>query len=195
MPTLASNSPFSASGLWDTLVIAGSIWKGKVDVRGAKRAYKVQTKDAPGIEGATQTYRGRRPETFEITFYVWTDSLYAQWQQFSQLFFATQSGNKSTYVPLTIGYPSLALLGITQILVREVGGLEPQGETGMYAAKVKVEEFLPPILNNATTTPKAAAIPPLLVPVSPTAAQAAAQQQKNSQQMALTLGLKGGLPF
>lgn len=192
MPIPGLNSPFSASGLWDSITIQGTLWVGKVEVRNARRAYKYQGKDAPGLEGETNTYRGRRGEHFDIIFYVWNDALFRQWTVFSQLFF-NQTGAKGM-TALSIDYPSLAGLGITQILVVDVGGLEPVGEDHMFAAKVKVKEYLPVVPINVTHTPIAGP-PPIFLPPSPTAAQAAADNLKAQAAMANVLGLKTGLPF
>jgi hypothetical protein len=192
MSAVGSNSPFAAPGLWDSIKIGGQLWRGKVDVRAAKRVNKYQSKDAPGIEGETTTYRGRRGEHFDITFYIHTEALWTQWNLFSQQFFNV-SGAKGLSA-LSIDYPSLAVLGITQILVVEVGAVDPIGEDGMYAAKVKVKEYLPVVPIDVTKTPIAGPAVPF-IPVTPTAAQAAAQHLQANKQMGYVLGDLKGLPF
>lgn len=188
------SSPFSDPRTWDTITIAGQSWYGKIDVKRAKRKYKWDVKDASGIEGATQTYRGKRPEPFGLKFWIWTDEMWTQWKGFSTAF--QYSGIKGVVIPVDVGYPALAAAGISQIVCDDLGILERESEDLMWAVTVTVREYFPPLLLNATKTPPgAASTTPPVTGVVPNPAVAALQAKVAAlQQQAAALGTPGGLP-
>jgi hypothetical protein len=148
-------SPFVDAKSWDTISISGVSWYGKFEIRRAKRLYKWQVKDASGVEGATQTYRGKRPEPFTIKFYIWTDLMWTNWRGFSQFF--QYSGIKGLVTPVDVVHPSLNATGISQIVCDNLGTLERESDDQMWAVDVFVREYFPPLLLNATSTPPGAA--------------------------------------
>jgi hypothetical protein len=176
LSVISSLSPFEDPKLWDTITIGGQDWYGLFKIRGAARQYVWDTKDAPGVEGANQTYRGKRPKVFHIDFYIWTNDFWLQWEDFSQNF--KYSGVKGDVQPVEIYHPSLDAIDISQILCRDLGALERVSDDGMWMVSVEVEEFFPPLPVNATESPTAAKVtPPALpgIPADPVAAQLQAQ--------------------
>lgn len=189
--------PFGNPASWDAITVAGRIWTGKIEIRGACRHYRWQKKVARGQEGATNTYQGDKPLPFELEFFMWTTQQYADWLSFVPLF--KYFGVKGVVVPVPIYHPALALVNVTTIVCDQLGTVEPRGEDKLYSVKVKVHEFVPPVVAvNATTTPVAGAI---VLPPSSVGAGAAPvsavlpSQQADAINQAAALGLKTALPF
>ena len=151
-------SPFTAPEVWDRVSISGMEWKGKVEFRRASRFYKWDTKDASGQEGAKQTYRGKRPEKFSLRIYLWTDAQWTDWtSNFLPLFF--YNGVQGNVKPVTIYHPSLALIGLTEIIAHQIFAPEKISDDDiMFASDLELEEYFPPANNptNATKTPSGA---------------------------------------
>jgi hypothetical protein len=149
-------SPLADPIAWMSATINGQTWGpknglGKVVVLRAARPYKWQIKDASGQDGATPTYRGKKPPDFTLAFHMWTDAQFQFWQTFQLAFLYDAS--KQQVDPVDIYTPQLAMVGISQIHVDELGAPEQQGERLYWIAEVKVKEFLPPIAQNVTQTP------------------------------------------
>jgi hypothetical protein len=121
-------------------------------VKKASRPYKWQKKDAPGVDGETKTYRGKKPKDFDLEFYLWTDRHFVVWQQLATASFIYDA-SKTTVDPTDVYHPALAMVGITQITVDDLGSPEQQGDRLLWIATVRVCEFLPPIAANVTQTP------------------------------------------
>lgn len=188
--------PFSFPGVWDTITVAGVQWQGKFEIRGAKRSYKWQVKDGAGVEGATETYRGKTPPPFHIRFYIWTEVMYVEWTSFVTLFQYNGTKIGGNVSPVDISHPQLNLLGITQVICESVGGLEKVSDDLMFAADIELREFFPPVLQNATKTPLAASVsPPITFPgFKPSQAVLDKQAQiAMLQQRAAAAGAIGGV--
>jgi hypothetical protein len=187
-------SPFEDPKTWDTIIVAGESWVGKVEISGAERAYDWQVKSAAGIEGAQETYRGKKPTKFEIAFYIWTREQYAQWLDFSKAFL--YAGTKKDVKPVTIQHPALANLSITEVVCEALGAVEKVSDDLMFRARVKLREYFPPLPKNATRSPTGAVATSPNVPGVKTnpvidRLQAQIQEQYNT---AVQNGLLGGLP-
>lgn len=188
-------SPFVDPRSWDTVKVAGIPWYGKFEIRRAKRKYKWDVKDGAGIEGATQTYRGKRPETFAIEFFIWDDYMWTQWKVFSVAF--QYKGIAGLVVPVSVEHPALAAIGISSIVCDDLGILEKRSDDQMWSVVVMVREYFPPLLLNATDTPPgAAAVTAATSPgVVPNPAIAALEAKIAAlQAQASALGTPGGLP-
>lgn len=188
-------SPFAFPEVWDQIVISGTRWSGKIDVRGARRAYKWDIKDAPGIQGATQTYWGWKPERFTLVFGIWTDDQYTAWTQLVPLFRYDGVKPGSRVKPVNVYHPTLDTLGITQIICLHIGAVEKMSDDLYYEVQVYVEEYAPPQQINVTQTPPAA-IDTSVVPGIPPqdAAEIAAREADLAKQQAVLNGLTGGMP-
>ena len=156
VPFTGSPSPWEQPNIWDALYISGVPWVGKVRIRGAKRSYKWDVKDVPGIEGFNQTYRGQPHTKFYIDFYIWTDSMYRYFVNIYQQLFQ-YIGVAGIVLPVKVYHPSLANLKISALVCDEIGNIDEVGESGLFMCPVQVHEFYIPLLVNVTTTPVAAA--------------------------------------
>lgn len=188
-------SPFADPKSWDQVTVGGLAWYGKFEIKRARRKYKWDVKDSSGVEGATQTYRGKRPEAFGITFSIWTDLMWTSWKVFSLAF--QYSGIKGLVIPVDIVHPGLNATGISQIVCDDLGTLEKVSDDLMFAVTVSVREYFPPLPLNATNTPPgAASTNPITTPgLVPNPAIAALEAKIASlQAQAAKLGTPGGLP-
>ncbi len=188
-------SPFEDPKSWDTITIQGLSWYGKFEIRRGRRKYKWDVKDASGVEGATETYRGKRPEVFTIRFFVWTDLMWTNWKLFSLAF--QYSGIKGIVIPVDVVHPALNAAGISQMVCDALGTLEKVSDDQMWAVDVEVREYFPPLLLNATTTPVgAAAVSAATTPGVTVNPAIAALESKIAalQAQAAALGTPGGLP-
>src|SRR5580704_12805562 len=175
-------SPISYPVNWDQISVRGVVWAGKIEIKGAKRLYKWDTKNAPGAAGATDTFRGTKPEPFDLIFYLWTDAHFSQWPTFSQLFL--YQSTKGVVLPVSIYHPSLAMVGITVVRTEYVGAVEKVNDELLFSATVRVHEFAPPPPINTTTTPTGASVvnPPTLPGTPPNPAIVALEARIESLQ-------------
>lgn len=188
-------SPISFPQNWDQISVRGTVWQGKIEIRGARRRYKWDTKNAPGAAGATDTFRGTKPEPFEIIFYLWTDAHFAFWPTFSSLFL--YQSLKGEVLPVSIYHPSLAMIGLTVVRTEDVGAVVKVNDELLFSSTVRVHEFAPPPPVNVTTTPTGASHvnPPSLPGFTPSPAVQSAQAALGAARaQAGALGLPGGLP-
>ena len=155
-------SPLSDPTAWSSVTVSG-ITIGPKDGSGlvrivdnAGRPYKWQIKDAAGQDGGTSTFRGKKPPEFGLEFHLWTDRHFAVFQSLvttALLYDAT----KTTMDAVDIYHPGLAMVGLTQILVDDIGVPVQQGDRKMWHATIKVHEYFPPVDANVTSTPEASA--------------------------------------
>lgn len=203
--TSGFGSPWSNPAGWDTIWLGGvyygwgapgsstisgtptlaalqanaNVIGGRVRVRGAKRSYRLDTKQPKGQDGWTTTYRGKMAREFEIIFWMWTPNQYDYFTQnmLPGLFYGAganidnpnvsatgpagiqaNSLNPNGVQALGVYYPSLAPLGITSVEVADIGAIEPNthepNDTPQwYTCTIKVAEYLPPPPANVTATP------------------------------------------
>lgn len=149
----AATSPFALPEVWDAVTVAGQVWHGKIEIKGARRAYKWDIKDGMGQQGALETYRGQTPTPFTITFYIWEDAQYTAWLSFVKLF--QYNAVKTQPKPVAIYHPMLDTLGIGQILCEDIGAVEKVSEDLMFSVTVSLREFFRP-LPVSPVTPDAA---------------------------------------
>jgi hypothetical protein len=187
-------SPFADPKSWDTITIQGVSWYGQVDVRRARRKYKWDLKDGAGLEGATLTYRGKRPEVFSIRFGIWDDFQWTMWKAFSLAF--QYKGVAGVVIPVSVQHPALAAVNISAVICEDLGTLEKENDQQMWSVTVMVREYFPPLLLNATDTPPGAATASPSSPgLTPNPAIAALEAKIASlQAAAAALGTPGGLP-
>jgi hypothetical protein len=172
---MTSPDPYNFPQAWDTIQINNVLWGGpfglggKIKIIGATRFYKVDQKDGQGLDGATQTFRGVKPKPFKLEFSWWTAEQHAQWAFMSNQFIFTASKANGPPPVFDVSHPALSLLGISAILVDEVGAVDVDENTKLSKAIVTVRQFYPPPPTSASTTPLAAPpIPPPTPPPTPT---------------------------
>lgn len=189
-------SPWADPLSWDTIKIGGMAWWGKIKVRRARRRYKWDVKDTAGGEGATETYRGRRPEVFQIQFHMWTDLMWTNWKLFSNYLF-NYSGARGIIAPVDVEYPSINAIGVHQIVCESLPAVDLDDEGQFLIADVEVREYFPPVPVNATKTPAGAAAVNTATPPGrvPNPAIVALQNKIQAlQTQSANLGTPGGLP-
>lgn len=155
-------SPWDAPGVWDTLVVSGFTYSAPADgwfqIMGAERSYRWDVKDGAGLQGAIETYRGRTPPQFTLTFYIWTADQYAATETFLKTFLYDPT--KLQVTPFTIYHPTLDNLLISQVICEGVGGITKVGDwqsgPDMFTATVKLREFFPLLAFPPQTPDKAA---------------------------------------
>jgi hypothetical protein len=164
--------PWSSPQLHDEIDIAGLTLAAPGDcwfqITGAERAYRWDVKDGAGLQGAIETYRGRTPPPFQITFYMWTPQ---HWVSVTNLFASLQyDPTKLAVKAYPIFHVALSILGISQVIVEGIGLPAKVGDwqsgPDMFTAVLKLREFYP-ILPIPPQTPDQAALanqPPQLSP-------------------------------
>ena len=156
-------SPFAVPEVWDQIQVAGQFWpppssghtSARIKISGAKRAYKWDVKDGQGLQGAYETYKGLTLPTFTITFFIWTNELYAAWDTFQTYFQyrpVTDPKQLSQVNPVSIYHPQLANLGIYEVITDDIGQVEMVDEAArMFAVTVTLREFRKPLPIVAST--------------------------------------------
>ena len=189
------SSPWEDPKTWDEITFGGVTWYGKFELKGWKRHYKWDVKDAAGVEGATQTYRGKRPEAFSLAFFLWTPLMWVNWKVFSIVF--QYSGVKGLVIPVDVVHPAINAAGLSQVVCEDLGILERVDDTLMYSVTLRMREYFPPLPLNATTTPPGAATttPGGAAGTLPNPAIVALEAKIAAlQAQASALGTPGGLP-
>jgi hypothetical protein len=148
---------------WDSIVVGGVVWLGKVEIHGAKRFYKWDTKPTPGGEGWSDAYIGTRPKPFHIRFYIWSDSMYAYFVNMILPIFQN-SGVKSLVKAFTVNHPSLQNLNINALVTDYIGAIEKVSDDMMFMCEIEVHEHQLPVPLDVTTTPLAALGYPAVLP-------------------------------
>jgi len=156
-PSGAYPDPLTDPIAWMSITVASMTigprdGTGYVRLKRAARPYKWQKKDAPGQDGETKTYRGKKPPDFELEFWLWTALHFTVWQTLSTAAFLYDA-SKTTVDPTDVYHPALAMVGISQVTVDSLGAPEQQGDKLLWIATVKVCEYFPPIAANVTQTP------------------------------------------
>lgn len=198
LPTFGSGQSWLVdSTTWDTIYVQGAPWHGRFKITGAKRHYKWDVKDAAGVEGWYDTYRGKRPKPFKIQFFIWTDAQWDAWVLFSKAF--QYNGIVGLVTPVDISHPSLAAVGIYKVKCVSLGVIEVAIDNEKWGTvDVELEEYSgPPPPINATTSPKSAAGTPKNLPGNPAvSAEAALLQAQIYTMQALNKlgGTPGGMP-
>lgn len=188
-------SPISNPVAWDSIVVQGATWTGKVEVRRASRAYRWQNKEPPGADGEFSTFRGKKGKTFTLVFYLWTDIHFANWAVFQTSFYY-QGAKAGVVNPIGVQHPALAYVGINTVIVEDVGAPEKVSEDLLFKVEVVVREFMPPLPVSVTKTPTGPTSTGGSVPGTPPNPAIAQLQAENQglRVQAGALGLPGGLP-
>lgn len=160
-------NPNDGPGLWDVLFVNGVASPGIVDMDGFDLEPKWDEKDGPGIEGASNTYRGNKLSkgTIKLRIGMSPDatgrSIAEQWEALpgwlDQWKFDPTKGQGEA---ADVVHPML-LAGDPPItsLVAEAIGKPKRLRDGdsLYEITIKATEFRPPAKKNATKTPNSAA--------------------------------------
>lgn len=149
---MAIATPLDFPELYDTIIIAGMVAPGKATVSGVKRSWKIDKKEGKGSDGGTVTIQGKEIPEFEVTFTLWEQEHFEQWEQLQSIL-ENASGAKSS--ALSISHPALERLRIVNVIVKEIGQLTPSKEGDVISTvKVGFVEYHP--AKKAGGTPKKA---------------------------------------
>jgi hypothetical protein len=97
---------------WESITIAGYLFaQTKVTVDGLP-SIKLESANAPGTDGARQTYQGYLPSPLTISVLLWTDDLVKQWK--SMIATVRVKPSKTAPAPVVISYPTLAWYGLSK---------------------------------------------------------------------------------
>ncbi len=145
-------NPLVSPEQFDYLNVAGTISPGVCKLEGGNRKYKWDVKDAPGTQGATETYRGWKVgDPIKFKFQLWTP---AQIDEFFGTFLPLleYDATKTNPKPVNVLYPVLAANGITNLVTDDIGPLVHEGNQ-LWSVSVAFLEYRPAPKKNATSTP------------------------------------------
>ncbi len=125
---------------WVSANIAGEQTPGICVISGAKRKYQWEKKKAKGAIGATSTFQGDDPDTFDMQLTMWTSAQLEQWAKLRVILLQRPSKKVEA---LGIIHPSLTGIGIVAVVVDEVGQLT-HVKGGKYQVNVKFHEYIFP---------------------------------------------------
>jgi hypothetical protein len=138
---------------WDSLSIADIGFLGLVEVD-VKIGRKLDTRSAPGADGATVRDKGYEPAKVKLTLTCWDREGYTSLVAILDELNPRTNPNRRR--PVAIVHPALALLGIVSVYVESIGGLKPKGSgEGWYGMDIECVEYAPPAptRRNVTRTP------------------------------------------
>lgn len=142
---------------WDTIEVQGFKWEGLAKVSGFGRESEFDTKQAPGTQGATSTYRGDKLAEGKITLYLWTEDHWDQLPSF--LLLLRFDPKKKSGNALSIWHPSFDYFNppLRSVVVKKLGQPErvKDGDS-LYTVTIDCLEYRPPKKANVTATPKGA---------------------------------------
>ena len=166
--------PISAPSSWDVVILGTTPSPGFCKVKGFKRVHEFDIKKGKGTVGATVTFTQKPPVEGEITFYLWDNGSmgtghnhFVEWEAFRPLL--KYDPTKKTVQAIDLFYPSLADIDVSSVVTTNIGGIEPDGDNGMYSITVAFLEYFPPGKNSAVSTPNTSGTggPPPVVPGTP----------------------------
>lgn len=152
---MLTSNPLLTPGDYDVISVAGVSSPGVVEVTGAERPYKWDTKEAAGAQGATITYRGWDLAKPKLKFRFWrADQISEFYQSFVPLL--QYDASKTSPKPVDCYHPALVASNIKSVVVTNLGQLTHEGAQ-LYSVTVDLLEYRPAPKVNATSTPKSAA--------------------------------------
>src|SRR5207253_2968497 len=71
---------------WDTAVLGGATLPGLARIDGLELGSKWDVKEAPGSDGATETYQGYTPSPFQLVLRIWLSEQWTEWLRLAPQF-------------------------------------------------------------------------------------------------------------
>lgn len=153
-------NPIDDPRAFDSVIVKGRESPGLAQVGDVSREYEWDVKVGKGAFGSTTTFTGRVPARFAVTFTLWTQDHFSQWEDFvSSLKY---DPTKIKYNPDTlyvsgvsavdIFHPVLVNLDINSVVVQKISGLVHKGR-GVYTATIDFLEYYPPPKLSVVATP------------------------------------------
>jgi hypothetical protein len=133
---------------WDRITLGQYRFRGTVVVDGSGPGQKLDTRSAPGSDGARFITKGYEPAEFRLKLRVWTEE---QLQDFEDLVVEIHpKRNPGLRNALDVYHPSLALLQIGRAIIKRVGMLKPSGTAGLMECELDCVEFAEPSRQSVT---------------------------------------------
>jgi len=125
-------------GSWDTAVLGGVTLPGLARIDGLDLGARWDIKEAPGTDGASETYQGYTPAPFNLVLRMWSRS---QWLAFLPLAkrFRPKPGRASPE-PVDVVHPELLVWGISRVIIRKI---KPRKLAGEYEVAFDLFEYFP----------------------------------------------------
>ena len=191
-------TPIRNPRAWDSVIVAGQQSPGWCIVGEFERHHVIDSKDAGGSSGATQTIVKRPPVKGKIEFHLldgpkWNDPPQVwthlnDWLVFSKLF--KYDPSKASLTAVTLYHPALAFIDATSFLCESLTN-PVQVEIGHYRVVVSLVEFFPAAATGTSTASlsKAKAPAPNAPPGTPPDPAVVALQKQIAAQLATANGL------
>ena len=154
MGVLADLNPIDNPQAWDTISVGGVTSPGvipKGGVSGFKREHEWDVKKGKGAAGATLTYVQRPPAKGSIKFYLVTPQHFSDWETFALQF--KYDPTKKNPQAVDVFHPALAQIDVKSCVTTALGTVQAEGDEGLYAVTVELEEYFPPPKKSAVGTP------------------------------------------
>lgn len=133
---------------WDTAIVGGVALPGLARIDGLELASKWDVKEAPGTDGATETYQGYTPAAFQIFLRMWERE---QWRAFLKLVPRLRpKPGKNTPDAVDVVHPELSAWGISRAIVRKI---KPKKSDDFYDVSFDMLEYFPQPKKTAAPTP------------------------------------------
>ena len=132
---------------WDTVLLAGSALPGLAHIEGLELGSKWDVKEAPGTDGATETYQGYTPSSFQLILRIWLPEQWTEWLKLAKTL--RPKPGKETPKPVDIVHPDLAVWGISSAIIRKI---KPKKTDGVYEISFDMLEWFPQPKKTVTTT-------------------------------------------
>ena len=153
-------NPIDDPRAFDSVIIKGRESPGLAQVGDVSREYEWDVKVGKGAFGSTTTFTGRVPAKFSVTFTLWTQDHFSEWEDFVGML--KYDPTKIKYNPDTlyvsgvsavdIFHPVLVNLDINSVVVQKISGLVHKGR-GVYTATIDFLEYYPPPKISVVATP------------------------------------------
>ncbi|MGZ3454446.1 MAG: hypothetical protein ACXWUG_20255 [Polyangiales bacterium] len=132
---------------WDTAVVGGVQLPGLARIDGLELASKWDVKEAPGTDGATETYQGYTPSSFTLLLRMWERDQWTAWLGLVPKF--RPRPGKESPDPVEVVHPELAAWGIARAIIRK---LKPKKSDDVYEVSFDMLEYFPQPKKSVTST-------------------------------------------
>jgi hypothetical protein len=132
---------------WDSAVLGGVSLPGLARIDGLELASKWDVKEAPGTDGARETYQGYTPAAFQLVLRMWDGAQWEEWLKLAPQF--RPKPGKNSPDPIDVVHPELSVWGITRVILRK---LKPKKIPDFYEVSFDLLEHFPQPKAAATST-------------------------------------------
>lgn len=123
----------------DFYTIAGQPSPGVSTLAGAALVFGWEQKKGQGTSGATSKYTGTELASFEAKTQLWLTEHFDAWETFVNPL-RQEPGAKA----LDFWHPLTAALGIGAVVVKEIGQLVEEDDTGLFSVTIKFDQYRAP---------------------------------------------------